>query len=64
MYILTGDICTLPHITGRCKAYFPSWYYDSASKSCKKFIYGGCGGNGNRFETEEACKARCAPKGM
>ena len=53
------DLCDLPSETGRCRAYIPSWYYDSGEERCKTFIYGGCGGNANRFATKEACEQRC-----
>ena len=42
-----------------CNAYMPRYYYDYTSKQCKEFIYGGCGGNGNRFATKEECEKRC-----
>jgi hypothetical protein len=29
------------------------------SKSCEKFHYGGCFGNGNNFETKNDCKNKC-----
>ncbi|GFW45656.1 kunitz-type serine protease inhibitor A [Trichonephila clavipes] len=45
--------------TGRCRGYFPSYYYDQESGSCKEFIYGGCEGNGNRYATEEECLSNC-----
>ncbi|EDW76467.2 uncharacterized protein Dwil_GK15469 [Drosophila willistoni] len=54
--------CGLPHSRngdGRisCEAYIPSWSFDG--QECVKFIYGGCGGNANRFGTKEACEAKC-----
>lgn len=30
--------------------------------ACHPFVYGGCGGNANRFETREACESRCPPR--
>ncbi|XP_017110593.1 PI-actitoxin-Afv2a-like [Drosophila elegans] len=42
-----------------CKAYVPSFTYFSSTNMCEKFIYGGCGGNANRFSTKEQCEAKC-----
>jgi len=36
-----------------------SWYYDASSATCVQFVYAGCGGNNNRFETELDCRAAC-----
>ncbi|KAI0211755.1 Kunitz-type serine protease inhibitor PPTI [Lamellibrachia satsuma] len=54
--------CYLPAVAGTCKAYMPRWYYNCATRACEKFIYGGCGGNRNRFDTELACRRRCKAK--
>jgi len=43
------SVCILPKQPGLCKAYIPRYYYDSKLGMCKKFIYGGCGANGNNF---------------
>ncbi|KAM7302406.1 putative Kunitz domain-containing protein [Ixodes scapularis] len=51
--------CTLPPESGHCRAYVPSWYYDPFTHSCKVFVYGGCGGNGNRFYTMQQCQEVC-----
>ncbi|KAF8763255.1 Kunitz-type serine protease inhibitor like protein [Argiope bruennichi] len=51
--------CSLPPETGPCKLYLPRYYYDPTTNDCKKFIYGGCGGNKNNFETEEECYEKC-----
>ncbi|XP_053409062.1 actinia tenebrosa protease inhibitors-like isoform X2 [Mercenaria mercenaria] len=58
------DVCNLPikpHGDGdiMCLAYIQSYGYNSTSGKCEKFIYSGCGGNANRFETLEKCKQRC-----
>ena len=35
------------------------YYYDANVNRCYPFIYGGCGGNYNRFATEGSCLGRC-----
>ena len=55
--IQNGTFCTQEPETGNCRGMFPSWYYAADKNSCDQFIYGGCGGNANRFETGEACAA-------
>ncbi|CAL1298899.1 unnamed protein product [Larinioides sclopetarius] len=47
---------------GECKAGIPRFYYDPAEERCKQFLYGGCRGNTNNFNTEEECKAICAAR--
>jgi hypothetical protein len=54
-----GDTCSLPAETGRCRAAIPRFYHDSASGTCKQFTYGGCDGNANNFETQQACERAC-----
>jgi collagen type VI alpha len=53
------DECNLEPETGRCRALFSRFYYDKETNKCQKFIYGGCGGNGNRFFTEDQCIKTC-----
>lgn len=53
------DRCELPPVSGPCEAAFQRWYFDSDKGSCEPFIWGGCGGNDNRFETLAACEAAC-----
>ncbi|KAI0222576.1 Kunitz-type serine protease inhibitor 6 [Lamellibrachia satsuma] len=54
--------CYLPAVKGLCKAYMPSWFYNKRTGSCEKFIYGGCGGNRNRFSSQLACMVTCRVK--
>lgn len=51
--------CTLKKDPGNCEDASTKWYYDSKRNACKLFVYGGCDGNDNRFDTESKCKAEC-----
>ncbi|KAM3955234.1 trypsin inhibitor-like [Aphomia sociella] len=53
------DICSLPLVTGRCRASFIRYGYDPDQCACVTFTYGGCGGNENNFETKEECENAC-----
>nr|XP_053636999.1 kunitz-type protease inhibitor 1-like isoform X2 [Cherax quadricarinatus] len=58
---MTEDVsrCQQPPVTGMCRAMYHMWYYDSANTTCRRFIYGGCGGNDNNFPSEDHCRAAC-----
>ncbi|GBP58336.1 Papilin [Eumeta japonica] len=53
------DPCALSTDPGSCSGYFIKWYFDATRQSCNRFVYGGCGGNDNRFDTLEECEGRC-----
>ncbi|XP_058687052.1 collagen alpha-6(VI) chain [Poecile atricapillus] len=53
------DACDLVQDSGECQNYILKWYYDKEQKMCGQFWYGGCGGNKNRFETQEECGFLC-----
>ncbi|KAM8952283.1 kunitz-type protease inhibitor 2 [Pelodytes ibericus] len=54
-----SDFCLPQSETGRCRARFIRWWYDSESKMCKNFTYGGCNGNLNNHLEEEDCVKKC-----
>jgi hypothetical protein len=55
----TLDACSLPEQPGNCDAYEPSFWHNPKTGLCEPFVYGGCGGNANRFATRDACLAAC-----
>ncbi|KAM8903653.1 kunitz-type protease inhibitor 2 [Spinachia spinachia] len=57
------DGCMVTSDPGLCRAAFPMFYYDVKASTCLSFIYGGCGGNQNRYNTVEECMSRCSGKG-
>lgn len=61
---MTLDPCSLPLDEGSCTAYTLRWYHRAVpgGTACHPFVYGGCGGNANRFGTREACERRCPPQ--
>ena len=59
LYVLLADVCDLPKRIGHCLAHMPRWCYNKNAGQCEKFIYGGCGGNMNNFETAAECRRMC-----
>ncbi|XP_039192174.1 collagen alpha-4(VI) chain-like isoform X2 [Crotalus tigris] len=53
------DACSKDTDIGECENYTLKWYYHKQRNMCFQFWYGGCGGNKNRFETQEECDALC-----
>lgn len=58
-----ADFCYLPSVCGNCKALFRRFFFNASSQQCEEFIYGGCGGNRNNFETEGECFQACSHVG-
>ncbi|XP_067849453.1 amyloid beta (A4) precursor protein a isoform X2 [Heptranchias perlo] len=53
------EVCSEQAETGPCRAMIPRWYFDISEGKCAQFIYGGCGGNRNNFNSEEYCLSVC-----
>merc|ERR1712215_358024 len=52
-----------PGVKGPCRAGFPRWTFIKETGKCKKFTYGGCLGNGNRFQSADECISTCGATG-
>ncbi|XP_020291708.1 uncharacterized protein LOC109858643 isoform X3 [Pseudomyrmex gracilis] len=44
---------------GPCKQYIYKWTFNKTKGECQTFIYGGCLGNENRFNSEDECLHYC-----
>ncbi|XP_041090588.1 kunitz-type protease inhibitor 1-like [Polyodon spathula] len=54
------DSCEVAPVVGPCRASMPRFFYNSSSGSCQLFIYGGCKGNNNNYQTQAECQAKCS----
>ena len=56
--------CTKPAESGRCRAVFTKYYFNSTKNKCETFNYGGCGfipqTDHNRFDSKANCESVCA----
>ncbi|TNN14452.1 Colostrum trypsin inhibitor isoform 2 [Schistosoma japonicum] len=52
----------MPVKHGYCLQNQLRYYYDSVKNKCQPFIYKGCGGNENRFSSNEICEQMCVKK--
>uniref|UniRef100_A0A6B2G4F8 Boophilin-G2 (Trinotate prediction) n=1 Tax=Myxobolus squamalis TaxID=59785 RepID=A0A6B2G4F8_MYXSQ len=55
--------CYLPVNPGKCAHCVTRWYFNSKTFGCVSFKYGGCGGNGNNFQSLDDCIMSC-PKAI
>ncbi|XP_055949336.1 papilin-like [Argiope bruennichi] len=62
--LVTSDVCSLPKERGPCHNFTVKWYFDVTYGGCSRFWYGGCDGNGNQFNSQDACEQVCVnPEG-
>lgn len=51
--------CELAPDPGVCSGMLKKWFYNYTSFRCETFYYGGCLGNGNKFDTITECNMKC-----
>ena len=51
--------CSMPVDSGPCLGRIKRYFYNSTSKQCQSFIWGGCQGNENRFSFRHECETLC-----
>ncbi|KOB79039.1 Tfpi protein, partial [Operophtera brumata] len=44
---------------GPCRGSITMYFFKPETLKCETFLWGGCQGNGNRFDTEEECTSTC-----
>ncbi|KAI1234456.1 hypothetical protein IHE44_0003507 [Lamprotornis superbus] len=58
----TAEPCRLPLDEGDCQRYTLRWYYNQRVTECRPFVYSGCQGNLNRFDSKEECELHCGQR--
>ncbi|XP_012667659.1 tissue factor pathway inhibitor isoform X1 [Otolemur garnettii] len=53
------SFCALKADDGPCKAMMKRFFFNIFTQQCEEFVYGGCEGNQNRFDSLEECKKTC-----
>ncbi|XP_072489828.1 early lactation protein [Notamacropus eugenii] len=57
--LLVPSLCLLPPVRGNCSSQILHYFYNTTSRTCETFIYSGCNGNRNNFNSEEYCLKTC-----
>lgn len=52
-------MCSEPLAIGHCGEKILSYFFNKRKQACEAFVYSGCDGNGNRFESKEQCERQC-----
>lgn len=53
--------CSSTSLHGSCEGRYLRWFFNTYNKKCEGFIYGGCGGNFNRYLSRKECRSSCYP---
>ncbi|KAM7288500.1 boophilin-H2 [Ixodes scapularis] len=54
--------CKVPAEVGPCAAGMRRWFFNANTGACETFLYSGCGGNDNNYESQEECEFVCQPQ--
>ncbi|KIH49155.1 Kunitz/Bovine pancreatic trypsin inhibitor domain protein, partial [Ancylostoma duodenale] len=57
-------LCSHDPDSGSCNQLRYMWFYNQTRGTCDQFLYGGCEGNSNRFESFEICQKNCEVSGL
>ncbi|KAK6738055.1 hypothetical protein RB195_020264 [Necator americanus] len=55
----TEEICLMEIDEGPCRGIMRRWAWNPVEEHCEPFEYGGCGGNGNNFDSQLECLDEC-----
>ncbi|KAG5201920.1 hypothetical protein JEQ12_004683 [Ovis aries] len=55
------EFCLEPELKGPCKDQMTRYFYNATAGYCEPFVYGGCEGNKNNFQTLSDCLVTCSP---
>lgn len=58
-----NEVCAHKQDSGPCKARFERFFFNVETGKCGQFVYGGCAGNDNNFDTLEKCEETCVVTG-
>ncbi|XP_071796990.1 uncharacterized protein [Asterias amurensis] len=54
-----AEVCRKPTVKGPCRGRFVRWTFSTLLNKCTMFVYGGCRGNENQYESQEECESMC-----
>ena len=55
----TMPVCKQPRKVGPCRAAIKRYFYNSKTKNCEEFSWGGCQPNDNNFKSLAECHSTC-----
>ncbi|GMT10671.1 hypothetical protein PFISCL1PPCAC_1968, partial [Pristionchus fissidentatus] len=60
----TPAVCSFDADWGPCNQLSHKWFFNQTTGFCAQFLYGGCGGNTNRFDQFDTCQKTCEVTGI